>query len=989
MVADSGLFNPEVYGNSSRWQGQIADDSGWRDNISPGKIENPGATKGWGRRYKVRIMGIHDKEEESISSDQLPWAQVEMPITGGGGQAGAYMTPNLRQGMFVYGYFQDGPEQQVPIITGVLGHNATTKLKQKIGETDSNFAPTSGYAEGKVPKTYRTKEVVPKYDQVTSRPKTASEEKDVEVAEAVGNEKNLINQFGLKKDLAATAEQLKDITNAQSQADLLGLLGEAKEVFVKSKVHQELRNRVKRANSPIKKPEPGATCESADAPHRLNAGQVQREDKYREKIVVAKPDDPVGSSMKAMQTVIDNITNKIDKYQKAVQGGGYIDMVSLKNPMADLEKEIEGASQEMSKYMKVVTDKMMEFVNKTTNKELSSAVSAMPSSMRFMFADMKELTGQTTHSMYLDIGNNLSETIGPILKESLNVNNILDKAKERALGMDMLDINIPLPKISDLANEAIGVLDSVKSNVAFPIRRSTGKTPPPGVISGNGTKEDPWISPASEAQGDIPMPPQEVLLPPPPPPQQIPPLPEWIAQFGPEEGKIKYKEAKRGLVTSTPDTSLPPVVRQAVLIPPSVSEFSEQIVSNANSDGIADLTINSSVDVLTKPTVPICYAEDVAAKIIYANKKIIDDANNKIINNMNDFIGDMQTMMGIEQQKASDLLPGLEPGAIVNITDEEVLDQVRGGSNYLTAKGVGITFFKNIKPGITTSPGSGALVDITVSSGGLAGFGNGSGAQHFTWISQGTNYTNGNQNATDVDTDGDGTGMKINMVVSGGAIQTIFVHTIGTGYKVGDTIIPHMAGGGSSVAGNGSFKLDMVAGAIDADGIVIAKNGGNYQTGDVLKINGGGFDASFTLTAVNDVPKPKEKSAKKPNDLSGLLSKLNGIQGNLSKALNFENMKTNLFPFELPPNPAVSDFYQLVRGGAAAAETQLPSLEALAKNVNVDQLIPDPEQALSFVQPQKGQPNITKLAELRNTAEDLVDTAEGLVDDVTDTFGIG
>ena len=973
MVADSGLFNPEVFGQGFMWQGQIADDSGWRDNISPGKIENPGATKGWGRRYKVRIMGIHDKEEESISSDQLPWAQVSMPITAGGGQAGASATPNLRQGMFVYGYFQDGPEQQVPIITGVLGHNATTALKQKIGETDSNFAATSGYAEGKVAKTYRTKEVVPKYDQVTSKPKTKSAQNDVENLESVG--KGLLNQFGLKKDLTATAEQLKDIANAQSQADALQLIGQAKEVFVKSKVHQELRNRIKRANSPITPPVPGATCESADAPHRLNAGQVQREDKYREKIVVAKPDDPVGSSMKAMQTVIDNLTNKIDKYQKAVQNGGYIDMVSMKNPLADMNREIENSSQEMSKYMKVVTDKMMEFVNKTTNKELASAVSAMPSSMRFMFADMKELTGQTTHKMYLDIGNDLSSTIGPVLKQSLNVDSILDIAKQRALSIDM-DINIPLPKI---ASTAIGVLDAVNTNVSFPTRRSTGKTPPKGVISGSGTKEDPWISPASEAQGMLAMPPQELLMPP-IPPQQIPPLPEWIAQFGPEEGKIKYKEAKKGIVTS----ELP----SAITNTPTKEQFQEQLIQNANTNGIADLSISSSVDGITSPSVPMCYAEDVAAKIIYANKKAIDDANNKIINNMNDFIGDMQTLMGIEQQKGSDLLPGLEPGAIVNITDEEVLDQVRGGSLYLTADRVGITFFKNIKPGITTSPGSGALVDITVSSGGIVGFGIGSGvAQHFTWVSQGTNYDgagggNGNQNDTHVDTDGDGTGMRLNMVVSGGVIQTIFVHTTGTGYKVGDTIIPHMGAGGSSIAGNGSFKLDMVAGAIDADGIKIAKNGGNYQTGDVLKVNGGAFDASFTLTAVNDVPKPKDSKPKKPNDLSGLLSKLSGIQGNLSQALQFENVKTNLFDFELPPNPAVSDFYQLVRGGAAAAETQLPSLEALAKNVNVDQLIPDAEQALSFVLPQNGQANINKLADLRNTAEDLVDNA-------AETFGVG
>ena len=969
MVADSGLFNPEVYGSSSRWQGQIADDSGWRDNISPGKIENPESTKGWGRRYKVRIMGIHDKEEESISSDQLPWAQVEMPITAGGGQAGAAATPNLRQGMFVYGYFQDGAEQQVPIITGVLGHNATTLLKQKIGETDTNFGPISGYAEGKVPKTYRTKEVVPKYDLVTSKPKSSSVQSDVETANSVG--KGLLNQFGLKKDLLPTAEQLKDISNAQSKADALGLLGEAREIFVKSKVHQELRNRIKRANSPITPPVPGATCESADAPHRLNAGQVQREDKYREKIVVAKPDDPVQSSMKAMQTIIDNLANKIDKYQKAVQGGGYIDMVSMKKPLRDLNRDIENSSQEMSKYMKVVTDKMMEFVNKTTNKELTTAVSAMPSSMRFMFADMKELTGQSTHSMYLDIGNNLSGTIGPILKDSLNINNILDQAKSRALNIDM-DINIPLPNVANLANDAVGVLDSVNTNVSFPTKRTIGNVPPPQVISGSGTREDPWISPANDLQvGDrvagaepegvasMPFTPLEDPLPP-LPPQQIPPLPEWIAQFGPEEGRIKYNEAKKGLVT---DSIMDGGSISGVGVKmPSREEFEQQLIQNSNSDGIADLSISTD-DAYTTPQVPMCYAEDVAAKIIHAHKKTIDEANNTILRNMNTFIGDMQDMIGIEQEKVDDLLPGLEQGAIVSITDEEVLDQVRGGSNYLTAKGVGITFFKNIKPNIETSPGSGALVDITVSSGGLAGLG-GSSAEHFTWINQGTNYVNGNQAGTVCDTNGSGTGMVINMTVAGGAIQTVQVHTIGSGYKVGDEIYPHMQGGPGSIAGNGSFKLDMVAGAIDPDGIKIVKNGGNYQIGDVLKVNGGGFDASFTVTASNDVPLPEKKDAKKPKDLSGLLSKLGGIKGNLSQALQFENMKTNVFDFELPPNPAVSDFYQLVRGGATQAETQMPSLEALAKNVNADNVVPDAEQALSFVLPSNGQPNINKLSDL-------------------------
>ena len=57
----------------------------------------------------------------------------------------------------------------------------------------------------------------------------------------------------------------------------------------------------------------------------------------------------------------------------------------------------------------------------------------------------------------------------------------------------------------------------------------------------------------------------------------------------------------------------------------------------------------------------------------------------------------------------------------------------------------------------------------------------------------------------------------------------------------------------------------------------------------------------------------------------------------------------------------------------------MPSLEALAKNVNADQVVPDAEKALSFVLPSNGQPNINKLADL----------GEDVLEDVQDTLGIG
>ena len=143
------LFNPGFIGGSFIWWlGQIADNSSWRNNEEPGRFENATEIPGFGKRYKVRIIGVHDKEEEQIKSDQLPWATIMYPVTAGGGQGGSFQTANLRQGMFVFGFYMDGQDMQVPIIMGVLGNNALTELSTEIGNSETNFAPSSGFASG-------------------------------------------------------------------------------------------------------------------------------------------------------------------------------------------------------------------------------------------------------------------------------------------------------------------------------------------------------------------------------------------------------------------------------------------------------------------------------------------------------------------------------------------------------------------------------------------------------------------------------------------------------------------------------------------------------------------------------------------------------------------------------------------------------------------------------------------------------------------------
>jgi hypothetical protein len=302
------LFNPGFLGGSFLWWvGQIADDSTWRDNILPGKFKNPKDIVGWGRRYKVRIIGLHDQEEETVPSDQLPWAQVMYPITAGGGQTNAAATPQLRQGNFVFGFFLDGQDQQVPVIMGVLGNNAQTALKGKTGMTGAkNFEPQRGYAKTKVPK------------------------------------------------------------------------GPANE-----KVPDEGLQTIKKADGPTK--------ENADAVHEMHVGDVKRQDKYEEKVPLMKPKAKAETAIKGIKSSLENFLKKLKIY--ANRRSNYLD--GLRNVITEsgenpISKLITDTAKEITKYEKVVYYEIMEFTTKKLQVSLTPVVSALPSSLRFQFADVKE-----------------------------------------------------------------------------------------------------------------------------------------------------------------------------------------------------------------------------------------------------------------------------------------------------------------------------------------------------------------------------------------------------------------------------------------------------------------------------------------------------------------------------------------------------------------------------------------------------------------------
>jgi hypothetical protein len=417
-MSEGSLFNSGFLGASFNWWiGQIASDSTWRDNMLPGKFENKDQIPGWGRRYKVRIIGLHDQGETEIPSDQLPWAQVMYPVTAGGGQAGASQTPNLRQGNMVFGFFLDGQEQQVPVIMGVLGNNAQTPLATTIGggkvtNTQPGSLATSGFAEpadGNKDTNIR----VPDEALVINKPKDAEQSKEC----SPPPKGVAVNKFGLRSDQPLTKTQFQDQQSARAEADARGLTGLARDEFVQQAVAQGIKNRCEVASSPSSPTKPGATRENADAVHEQSNADTKRQDLYLKKTVMLSPCDLPGSAMKGMQIEIDNLTREIDKILHAATS--YVDAAS--QILRDIGALIVDFACTIAKYMKIIFDKIFEYVMKQINNAMSPTVDTMFPNQRNQYLDIKDRITELIRCLYSKITGNLCGQIQGFL------NDILDK----------------------------------------------------------------------------------------------------------------------------------------------------------------------------------------------------------------------------------------------------------------------------------------------------------------------------------------------------------------------------------------------------------------------------------------------------------------------------------------------------------------------------------------------------------------------------------
>jgi hypothetical protein len=135
MIDESLLKSNFIGRDGFRW---------WIGQIPPisdmgGQVDG----KGWGNRFKVRIIGYHPYSEEELPNEDLPWAQCLIPTTAGSGAANVMTGVQLQPGDTVLGFFLDGDNAQIPVILATFGRTFSVPSTTY----QSPFVPFTGYSE--------------------------------------------------------------------------------------------------------------------------------------------------------------------------------------------------------------------------------------------------------------------------------------------------------------------------------------------------------------------------------------------------------------------------------------------------------------------------------------------------------------------------------------------------------------------------------------------------------------------------------------------------------------------------------------------------------------------------------------------------------------------------------------------------------------------------------------------------------------------------
>ena len=234
-MIEQGLFKRHFVGRDGFiwWIGQVVSEEKWSGNLPGYRTPTTGDHRGFGERFKVRIMGYHTANKQELTDDQLPWASVMYPVTAGNGGAGTWSNAALRQGSFVFGFFLDGEDAQQPVIMGVIGFNEYTALSNR-DNSDVAFFPFSGYTLNDTVARYSTATTKepPKGTQVNSKSPASNNGVQESVAgheKKTGADKEQYDE-GRKKIPVASPSTCEAVPLGKIQIEIKNMIAEVEKI---------------------------------------------------------------------------------------------------------------------------------------------------------------------------------------------------------------------------------------------------------------------------------------------------------------------------------------------------------------------------------------------------------------------------------------------------------------------------------------------------------------------------------------------------------------------------------------------------------------------------------------------------------------------------------------------------------------------------------------------------------------------------------------
>ena len=449
------------------WIGQIAKEEHWIANIAERPVDSPEDFKGFDHRYKVRILGYHPADKKELSDDDLPWASVLFPVTGGSGQGGASQSPNLRQGMFVNGFFLDGEDGQQPVITGVFGMNQYAAISRNSSEDldwNNNYTSFSAF------KTGADANFVPQFGLPTKQ------------VEALANSGAFNPNNKVVTESIIGYEQY--YTGADRQAELDSLVQEV----LNPSVDCDLE-RSKTIQTIMKK----------------GLNRKQRLEKAKKNWI-----DRVSTRVGNLKTRIDDTLDELDD----------IDADSIFD--AAIDRTMTDMTEGITEQVKTVTDNIQRNVTKNINKTMAKAYSKVFPSRLVDLKKVQDKANDDLSCAFRNISANLFKMVGKFLNQSINklingpiclINNFVGSLLGKISGVIDGAVDSILGPIKSLlssiggAADLVGELTDVASSALSFL--SCGQTPSCSEVEswspdGGAEVSIPELSPSIAATLDIP-----------------------------------------------------------------------------------------------------------------------------------------------------------------------------------------------------------------------------------------------------------------------------------------------------------------------------------------------------------------------------------------------------------------------------------------------------------------------------------------------------